>query len=121
MEANIIYDLEYFIKKFEAIKSEDIGINDLDNHCSLYHCGVRQATEENPWQGSEEANELGKIFHKNAKDRLANTLANMNSILSPIWLINDDSLNKYIEGNTPKERILNYLYSIRDNENTNRI
>lgn len=102
METNTIYDVDYFINKFEAINSDDWGTNNLDNHCTFYHCGARNG--EN-WTNNKEVLGLINIVSDNRDDGLGTILT-----------INDNWVGNKIKGNTPKERILNYLYQIRDKQ-----
>lgn len=96
------YDIDYFIKKFEAIPSEKIGVGALKNQCALWHCGVRRAGVE-----TEEAKELSEIL----KPLVSHPLDD--SYKTIVWMINDDNRNELIEGETPKERILNALKKVK--------
>lgn len=87
------YDLEYFIKKFEAIPEDQwtAGVfMDDDGRCCAYgHCG---ANENSPTLES-----------------------GMLSDLCPLTIsVNDNKAGKYSHfGDTPKERVVNYLKSLR--------
>lgn len=89
------FDKEYFIKKFEAIPDEEIGMGELDSHCALWHCGVRIEDDDDDGEYivTPEAKALCELF---AKDKEPSC--------SAVWSVNDN-----INGGSPKERILNYL------------
>ena len=122
METNTIYNVDYFIKKFEVIPSELwitgmlTGQRNPECHCALGHCGYEYwNTEENNKEGLA----LISLF-KDFTD-LSNKVLETNNeeIVGEEWVtyINDnyDFIDE-IKGNTPKERILNYLYQIRDKQ-----
>lgn len=102
-----MYDVTYFINKFEAIPSEYFITNHLvgyDNnyqHCALGHCGME--SYDNP---TDEALELVSLFGGSI-DFISNHL---DTEFNKVYAINDMG-----EG-TPKKRILNYLYQIRDKQ-----
>lgn len=93
------YDLEYFINKFEAIPDEDWATGDYIDRsgrcCALGHCGVRGGFEQLPEP---------RALHK-----LTNSL---------IAHVNDgsdkDEGGNPLYGDTPKERVLNFLKELRD-------
>lgn len=88
------YTLEYFIEKLSAIPENKWCINSFHNadkqSCVLGHCG------EGFNRRTEEGQALTKICH---------------FIIS----VNDDIFKEYRHlGTTPKERVINYLKSLRD-------
>ncbi len=89
------YTKEYFIEKFEALKSEEIGTGDLKNHCALYHCGVRN------WAPTLEANALSALFG-----------GEYEGDYPVVYDVNDGNGIYSNSGSTPKERILNKLKSL---------
>lgn len=111
IDDEIIYDVDYFIKKFEAIPSDDIGCTELNNHCALWHCGVRSYANEVDYRETEESKALVKLFKTNTLDKDL-----LNNKFKIVWKVNDSCY--LVEGDTPKERILNYLYQIRDKYET---
>jgi len=107
MEQN--YNIDYFLKKFDAIPEDKWIIAylqdpiDQDKHCALGHCGVRN----NYNITTEESIALMKIFNKNHK-RLKRNISKGN--FSNVYLVNDgDHYYDYIYGETPKERVINFL------------
>lgn len=98
------YTVEYFINKFEAIPTQEIGSVSLINHCALWHCGLQQ----NEYKHTDESRALVRIFGgdcESPKDA---------GEMGAIYRINDGIGDNKLLGNTPKERILNKLYQIRD-------
>ncbi len=106
MEIN--FSRKYFKKKFKAIPDEEIGIYDLHNHCSLWHCGVRLEGES--YIPTEEAKALinilgGKTFLINNKEVYEYNV---------VFRIND-GIGEYLSlGNSPKERLLNRLKQLKN-------
>lgn len=103
-----MYDVDYFIKKFEAIPENkwctgtlayadpndpDVGIK----YCSLGHCGVR-ANIHGMYMLTDEAAALIKLFGGIAEDDYG-----------VVWWINDCNLYN------PKANILNKLKEIKSN------
>lgn len=103
-----IYDVNYFIAKFEAIPDDkwitgSLGIAGSGKHCALGHCGVEDSKE------TEEAHALGALF----------------GFFNPmeVWKVNDLSIFPedqripivaLVENiPTPKQRILAALYDIK--------
>lgn len=95
-----VYNKEYFLEKFFKIPSEKIGIG-FENNCALMHCGT--VLIKNDYILSEEANALGELFKPLSDDDVGDNAQS-------VYRINDNSY--YVEGNTPKERILNALNSL---------
>lgn len=93
------YDVDYFIKKFEAIPDDKWTIKtykDGKKCCALGHCGVKG------FKYTEEAEKLSKLFTENG--------------LIVIY-VNDNVYYEYSHlGDTPKERILVALYNIKGAE-----
>lgn len=104
------YDVNYFINKFEAIPEDDWGAGDLQKHCALYHCGL----VDNVYKHNDETIALAKLF--GAKEPMYGQYGTP-LYMDHIYLVND-GIDEYKSlGNTPKERILNKLYQIRDGNN----
>lgn len=108
-------DVNYFINKFEAIPENAWITGDLLDPetgacCALGHCGVRESKDEgNPkfrggWVFTDESDDLISLF--GGSDDL-------------VWFINDSRSNGRADGSTPKERILNYLYEVRKENEVN--
>lgn len=88
------YDLDYFIHKFSAIPEErwTTGkyVDDNGCKCALGHLG------ESMIDTTEESKQLTWLVYD-------------------IDEVNDNRLNKYSHyGTTPKQRVVNYLKSLRD-------
>lgn len=94
-----IYNVDYFIKKFEAIPeiewcTRGFGVN--GNHCAYGHCGMTDSLE---FKKVPEAYALGNL-------------------LFDVVDINDDRHPNYQQP-TPKQRILAALYDIKGNSAVN--
>lgn len=102
----MIYDVNYFIKKFEAIP-EDLWITglyyslDRSGFCALGHCGVTKI------ERTEEADALESLFISNLRD-----IQKVHIKLRLVTSINDGLIDKYNQP-TPKKRILAALYDIK--------
>lgn len=93
------YTKEYFINKFQAIPEEDWGKGCVDNHCVLWHCGVR-IDNQGDYIPTEESEALGELLGpKEIPD-----------VLYRVYRINDGAVGD--EELSPKQRILNALNSI---------
>ena len=98
-----MYDVNYFIKKFEAIpemlwfSGDFVGPN--GTRCALGHCGTVEWTDS---INDEEA-ALIDLFTKNSPLQLR----------SAVGLVNDGKVYRYPQP-TPKQRILAALYDIRE-------
>lgn len=108
------YDVNYFIKKFEAIPAEnwirlDVGDDEDGPHCALGHCGVRSTADRNDWVPTEEAMALIRIFNDGSAEDSYGCIR-----WSAVYNINDDQIRFSYPGSNPKERILNQLYKKRD-------
>jgi hypothetical protein len=99
----MIYNKEYFIKKFEAIPEDKLGSGCLNNKCALWHCGVREdINTDGGWKPTEEANALIKLFGGSIEENKWGW--------EKVYHVNDGIDSS--EGDTPKERILNKLRSL---------
>lgn len=102
----MIYDVNYFIKKFEAIP-EDLWITglyysrDRSGFCALGHCGVTEIDR------TEEADALESLFISNLRD-----IQKVHIKVRLVASINDGLIDKYKQP-TPKKRILAALYDIK--------
>lgn len=98
-----IYDVEYFINKFEAIPDHEIGAVRLSAHCALWHCGLKNGE----YVHTDESKALTILFGGDINDKSKGFPA--------VYTINDGgfAINERL-GDTPKQRILNKLYQIRD-------
>lgn len=90
------YDVDYFIKKFEAIPEDNWCVGDYkkyakEQYCAYGHCGMHKGE-------NKETTALGKIFEFGCQ---------MNIIE-----INDGGDNRYKQHH-PKQRILAALYDIK--------
>lgn len=95
------YDLEYFIAKFEGIPEHEwctgtyISADGLSK-CAYGHCGVRASTPD-----TDEEKGLDAITGDIEGGYY-------------ISLVNDNKNDSFSEfGSTPKERVINYLKSLR--------
>ena len=84
------YTIDYFIEKFDKIPAKNwirgrFGFNGI--HCALGHCGMTYTGGDN--------NESKALM----------------GLIPDVAFINDDAIQY---GTTPKERILNKLYEIKD-------
>jgi hypothetical protein len=94
------YTKEYFIAKFEAIPSEEIGRGSIDDKCALFHTGAAEGDLD--YILTDEARALIELFGgkgKNGKEYDA-------------WVVVDVNDRLHYLGATPKERILNKLKSL---------
>jgi hypothetical protein len=93
------YDVDYFIKKFEAIPENKwttgAYMNNKGQSCALGHCGIHRSVPI-----SQEPIELSNLF--------------IRKLGISVLAVNDFKLIKW--GSTPKERILNALKEIKANE-----
>lgn len=106
----VVYDKEYFIRKFEAIPDNEIGQGTLKNHCALHHVGMgivdgiqtgNYCDSQGKYYATEETLAFIRLFGgKNASD------------CGHVYIINDG--NDKILQTTPKERILNKLRSLKN-------
>lgn len=105
------YTIQYFIDKFRAIPTKEIGEGDLCYKCALHHCGVRYNSFGN-FKSTREALALGNIFVKwrGGSGELGKT-----SILRYVWQVNDGRCG---HGRTPKQRILSALRSAKTHATT---
>lgn len=101
------YDVNYFIMKFQAIPEGDWGRANLEDHCVLYHCGLTNYQ----YVHTPESIALAKLF--GAKEPMYDK-GGYSINMEYVWEINDGIGEYYLLGKTPKERILNKLYQIRD-------
>lgn len=99
------YNIDYFIKKFEAIPDNEIGEVKLENHCALWHCGV----QDSAYTMTQEALALADIL------KPGNLLTDRQK-WQIVTNLNDGSYlgdcSHY--GDTPKERILNRLKELKE-------
>lgn len=104
------YDVDYFIQKFSAIPEELWCTQTYESQgqfCAYGHCGYRPYSGESE-RAIPECNALGNVF---------------GDLLLPIR-INDgekasrsrDGKDYSVLGTTPKERIINALLKIKNNE-----
>jgi hypothetical protein len=92
------YDIDHFIKKFEAIPKERWLTGHLgagEQHCALGHCGGYYTVESM------------------ALRHIAEEECGMKTILPYITIVND-SAREF--GTHPKERVLNFLKMIKEKE-----
>ena len=106
------YTLDYFIQKFEAIPEDNWSVGYIGHdgyRCALGHCGVREVKDKSTlperdkdygWLMTEEAYALADVA--------------FGGLIDKIWKLNDRAEDK---GTTPKSRILNHLYSLKERTN----
>lgn len=96
------YNLEFFINKFNDIPEDKwtVGtfVDDRGCMCAYGHCGFTESSLKN---STEESRALKRLDD--------DTRTEENSIV----LINDDLINARSFGPTPKQRVVNYLKSLR--------
>ena len=109
METSKQFTLEYFIDFYSKIPDEKwcTGFLYLPNYkkashqcCALGHLGLRQHIQIN---NNDRAKALQSFFNTDPSGRPSAV---------PVIQINDDVCNFYIEGSTPKQRIINALKSL---------
>lgn len=100
-----MYDVDYFINKFEAIPEKNwttIKLSDGQGACcALGHCGVT-ANSNGEYVYTDEAEELIKLFGGSSKHNWQ-CVSDINDLYDPHSAIL----------NTSKKRILNKLYKIK--------
>lgn len=97
--SNRIYNIDFFVRKFERIPDElwTVGkFTEGKKHCALGHCGASEYHDD-----TEEANALTWLFQDHGFD-----VARVNDGVT--W-DNIEGMNMSQLGDTPKERILNAL------------
>lgn len=100
-----MYDINYFITKFSSIPGENWCTLQLDNgngaHCAMGHTGCENMYVEGRFQleMTEETFALVKIFGS----------------IENVVNVNDTPIT--YPGVTPKDRILNHLYKLKELEN----
>lgn len=105
-----VYDVNYFIKKFSAIPNEkwtkDKFTDGHGRYCALGHCGY---SDKNPVGNGVEGYHLTQMF-----DHYAIRVACVNDgDYSHVLLVDNRAWYWTHTGKTPKERILNFLYTIK--------
>lgn len=110
------YTVDYFIDKFNAIDSNDIGVGSIGNHCALWHCGLegdKYFIGDEPIHTDESlalCTILEPIVNNHRKYKLPTDDHEI------VWSVNDGN-DSYLVGNTPKERILACLNDIKTKQN----
>jgi len=106
------YDIDYFIKHFEPIKEEKWCIGDIDNgqgqYCTMGHLGAIHGRYKN-----EKVLALSRLLRSHFPDHPADIIFSA----SDIWDTIVPYINDIEHEGTPKSRILDYLYQIKDAEN----
>lgn len=90
------FTIDYFIRKFTKLRSNQIGRGGLENKCALWHCGVRVNRALN-YSKTSEAVALSRLLCE-AQGRVYNPRA----WASLVYFVNDNSCN-------PRVAILNLL------------
>lgn len=96
---NPVYDVSYFIRKFEAIPEDQWcrgNYEENGSHCAYGHCGVNNGNAM-PNEMPKEARLMGSLF---------------NVINSTVVYVNDGTDIRY-QQHTPKQRILAALHDIK--------
>lgn len=96
-----IYNVLYFIKKFEAIPENDFGTGAISAHCVYWHCDYTCSYV------GQIATALTEIFNK----AFGITSGRNGDKQSLVYEIND-GFNPSYQQPTPKQRILAALYDI---------
>jgi len=96
-----LYSKEWFIRKFEAIPEEEIGSGSVQEHCALWHVGVR--IDDVVVNKTDESTALIKLFGGENGDQW-----------KYVFNVNDGFNENSCLGSTPKERILNKLKYLPD-------
>lgn len=106
------YDVEYFINKFETIPEEQWCMYEFENsigqRCALGHCGITTKNVSellNPRHPRQEGSELHKLIER--------------FFQVSVFDINDGHDTFGISGNTPKDRMLSALNTIKHMEKKN--
>jgi hypothetical protein len=94
-----IYDVDYFIRKFEAIPEHEIGTQSIHNHCAYWHCD----NQDYFWGAASSA--FTELFKKLDYERWF-------CVEFVAIRINDGKDERYQQP-TPKQRILAALYDIK--------
>jgi len=111
---NTNYNVDYFIKKFEAIPESKwctAWISRDDKHCASGHCGITNYYDLNP-----EVKGLIELFKK-LKLTLKTWVCPLSSEVKQIVYVNDSSSLEY-DQHTPKQRILAALNDIKKMQET---
>lgn len=106
----MIYDVDYFINKFEAIPENKWTTGFFKNNgkcCANGHCGIDESTEV---QEGEEAHALAMLLMPLRKDYWQKFLGD--PVYEVTAVINDGGIDEYPQ-TTPKQRILAALYDIK--------
>jgi hypothetical protein len=118
---NPVYDVDYFIAKFEAIPEDKWGRSELSYDdgrcCVLGHCGLRSGGEFDYGRPSEEAKALGSLLlslpligSHYAPEKHYENDGPFTRAMAVCWKLND-SWKEF--GSEPRERVLNALREIK--------
>lgn len=108
-----IYDVNYFIKKFEAIPEDKWIVGSLfsgDKMCAAGHCGVR-ANDNFECLENKEALSLIDLLLTVTITQISD-IRYYSIIFKTVALVNDGDCKEYQQP-TPKQRILAALYDIK--------
>lgn len=113
----MIFTTDYFIEKFSAIPDHLWGVGSLGIHeghefakkCVLGHCGM--GVKDCSYAPTPEADALVKLFGGYSIDETLGEIKNYWCV----YAINDGASEFLCYGDTPKDRILNKLYEIKQN------
>lgn len=96
------YSIEFFIRKFQAIHEDEIGIGSIESNCALKHCAGNSKSK----YYSEEGLALARIF-----DPITTSTNIVYEINDGIWW-NKRFPEHWFDKKTPKQRILHALYDV---------
>lgn len=109
-----MYDVNYFIAKFEAIPEEEFITQDLkdffNRKCAYGHCGVDTSADSATIESLHLSNIFGHIYISDD-----NPFFYYFGLSWKVIKVNDGGDDGYKQP-TPKQRILAALYDIRDKE-----
>jgi len=104
MENKPKMDVNYFLEKLNKIPTNQWGSGNLNNHCVLWHCGMRDYAHP-----TEESKALTKVlFGEEWCD-------------FKVWGLNDLTGKKFQSYNSPKERIIAALEEVKRKQFPNSI
>lgn len=106
------YNKEYFINKINAIPDKEIGRITLDNHCILWHCGVRKGGENEGYVMTEESLALIRLFQTSPvwDEDYKQAFVELPDHPRAVYTINDT--RDVVDKNSPKERLLYILNTL---------
>ncbi len=100
------FNKQYFINKFTNLTNEEVGSSTLENHCALWHCGVRVGVTDGvrDYVPTDESTALIKLFGGNDEKHF-NRIFRVNDATGEYYTKEYDELQ-------PRERILKRLSEV---------